>query len=313
MTNTFLGAAALLLGLSTVSMNATAQTYVCFETSAGDICMDLLPEVAPATVANFLNYVHGGDYANTLVHRSEPGFVIQGGGYVLNGNAVGTVQADAPVRNEFARSNVRGTVGMAKLGSDPNSATSQWFFNLADNIGLNSTNGGFTVFAEVVTGMNIVDRIAGYATFNLSGSLGDAFARTPATAPAGTTSLDIAELILVRRAYSTNVLPYHCSAAGIGDTLTEFCGTTLSFPVLVNGALYEATLRHLPERPGLVFAVDRSSLKPLADNGSARAVFNNNQLVIPSVRIGGGVVENVTLQLTNQAALEFTVQTYSRR
>lgn len=112
------------------------------------------------TVQNFVNYVEDGDYLNTIIHRSVPGFVLQGGGFKIAGiataqnpqNALSVIPTDPPVQNEFSRnrSNLRGTIAMAKLGTDPNSATSQWFFNLADNsANLDNQNGGFTVFGEV--------------------------------------------------------------------------------------------------------------------------------------------------------------------
>jgi cyclophilin family peptidyl-prolyl cis-trans isomerase len=135
----------------------------------------------PATAANFLSYVDGGSYQNTFIHRSVPGFVVQGGGFtVTNGQpgiSIGSVGQLAPVVNEpkpagtSAANNVRGTIAMAKLGSDPNSATNQWFFNLADNSGnLDAQNGGFTVFGRVLgSGMAAVDEMAkvprfGYAS-----------------------------------------------------------------------------------------------------------------------------------------------------
>lgn len=133
-------------------------------TQLGDIDVVLLPSIAPLTVANFLRYVNRGSYNNTVFHRSVPGFVIQTGGYTLNGNDfTAKVPQDAPVRNEFNLSNTRGTLAMAKLGNNPNSATSEFFFNLADNSSnLNNQNGGFTVFARVAnaTSQAVVDRIA---------------------------------------------------------------------------------------------------------------------------------------------------------
>ncbi|BAZ45605.1 hypothetical protein NIES4102_26310 [Chondrocystis sp. NIES-4102] len=109
---------------------------------------------APETVNNFLNYVNDGDYVNSIIHRSIPGFVIQGGGFTFKNLMVDLVPTDPPIVNEFnsQRSNTRGTIAMAKVGNDPNSATSQWFFNLADNsANLDNQNGGFTVFGEVLS------------------------------------------------------------------------------------------------------------------------------------------------------------------
>ena len=133
-------------------------------TVLGDIDITLLTSVAPLTVANFLQYANRGAYNNTVFHRSVPGFIIQTGGYILAGNDFTTrVPQDAPVRNEYNISNTRGTVAMAKLGSNPNSATNEFFFNLADNSSnLNNQNGGFTVFGRVANASSqaVVDRIA---------------------------------------------------------------------------------------------------------------------------------------------------------
>jgi peptidyl-prolyl cis-trans isomerase A (cyclophilin A) len=129
----------------------------------------------PATAANFLSYVDGGHYANTIIHRSVPGFVVQGGGFTATGTAdlVDNVTQFAAVVNEpkpttaTTPNNVRGTIAMAKLGSDPNSATNQWFFNLADNsANLDNQNGGFTVFGRVLgAGMAAVDAMAAVPRF----------------------------------------------------------------------------------------------------------------------------------------------------
>lgn len=129
-------------------------------TSAGDIVFDLVDD-APITTANFLQYVTDKFYDGTIFHRVVAGFVIQGGGVLPDGTEKPGLRP--PIQNEFSptRSNVRGTVAMAKVGGNPNSATSQFFVNLADNSGsLDSQNGGFTVFANVVEGMDVVDAIA---------------------------------------------------------------------------------------------------------------------------------------------------------
>jgi cyclophilin family peptidyl-prolyl cis-trans isomerase len=143
-------------------------TNVVIHTDLGDIEIELFDEQAPQTVANFLNYVNDGDYADTFIHRSVPCFVIQGGGFKFIDDAVEEVPKDSPVVNEPGISNTRGTIAMAKLPDDPDSATSEWFINLADNSGnLDSQNGGFTVFGKVVgDGMQVADAIAALPVWN---------------------------------------------------------------------------------------------------------------------------------------------------
>jgi cyclophilin family peptidyl-prolyl cis-trans isomerase len=141
----------LLMGFVALSAHATV---VRLQTTQGAIEINLYDNAAPITVANFLAYVRSGAYTDSLIHRSVPGFVIQGGGYVWvnSNNTVTDVVTRPPIQNEFSasRSNLRGTIAMAKLGGDPNSATSQWFINLANNSSiLDGQNGGFTVFGQV--------------------------------------------------------------------------------------------------------------------------------------------------------------------
>ena len=160
-------------------------TTVRMQTSLGDIDIELFDTAAPQTVNNFLHYVASGAYRNTFIHRSVPGFIVQGGGFSWNSttNQYGGVAQNPPVANEFSasRSNVRGTIAMAKLGSDPNSATSQWFFNLSNNAAnLDAQNGGFTVFGKVIgNGMQVVDAIAALARVNA----GSPFDNLPVAAP----------------------------------------------------------------------------------------------------------------------------------
>ena len=152
---------------------ADFQTSACladtvrFNTNVGSFDVDLFEDTTPQTVMNFLFYLNRGDYVGSFIHRSDPGFVVQGGGFYPDGSPIATV---APVINEPGHSNLRGTIAMAKLAGDPNSATSQWFFNLSDNVGLDTNNGGFTVFGEVLgNGMDIVDQIAGLDIVDGSG------------------------------------------------------------------------------------------------------------------------------------------------
>lgn len=149
-------------------------------TDVGFFDIQLLPGSAPNTVANFLNYVDrtNNGYNDTFIHRVAPAFVVQGGGFPTSsfmdngGSALNAthIPTDPPVANEFALSNIRGTVAMAKLGGQPNSATSEWFVNLVDNsANLNNTNGGYTVFGRVILRMAVVDAIANLPRIRTNG------------------------------------------------------------------------------------------------------------------------------------------------
>ena len=128
------------------------------ETTMGDIVIEMNEDAAPGTVKNFLQYVRSGFYDGTIFHRIIPGFMIQGGGFTAE---MVRKEPGAPVKNEYKESNVRGTIAMAKLGGDPDSATCQFFINLEDNgANLDNQNGGFTVFGKVIEGMDVVDKIA---------------------------------------------------------------------------------------------------------------------------------------------------------
>ncbi len=145
------------LVLTHVTLLSVAQT-VRMETVLGNIDIQLHADSAPNTVANFLRYVNDDDYNNSYIHRSVPGFIIQGGGFTSVNGVSGAVPVDAPIALEANLSNVRGTIAMAR-GTNINSATSQWFFNLADNTNLDGSN-GYAVFGTVVNGMDVVDAIA---------------------------------------------------------------------------------------------------------------------------------------------------------
>jgi len=131
-------------------------------TSEGDFDLSLFPADAPGHVANFLTYVNEGFYDGTIIHRVPPNnFVIQGGGY--EPGLVRKPPTHDPIASEADNglSNVRGTLSLALTGSDANSGTSQFFINLGDNSFLDAPNvPGFTVFGEVVAGMDVVDAIA---------------------------------------------------------------------------------------------------------------------------------------------------------
>jgi cyclophilin family peptidyl-prolyl cis-trans isomerase len=149
-------------------------TTVRLQTPMGAIDIELYDTAAPKTVANFLNYVNSGAYANSFIHRLEPNFVIQGGGFRWNAatSQAEAIPTNAAVVNEFgaSRSNLRGTIAMARFSGQPDSATSQWFINLANNQFLDSVDGGFTVFGKVTdASMAVVDAISLQRIINVGG------------------------------------------------------------------------------------------------------------------------------------------------
>ena len=152
----------LLLLLSTASWAADDKPRVILETNKGNIVLELYPDKAPRTVANFLQYVQEGYYANTIFHRVINGFMIQGGGFTPKYERKNT---RAPIKNEADNGlkNDKGTIAMART-FDPHSASAQFFINVADNDflnfkGKNPNSWGYAVFGKVVQGMDVVDTI----------------------------------------------------------------------------------------------------------------------------------------------------------
>lgn len=258
--------------------------------------MELLDRQAPSTVANFISYINSGAYTNGIFHRSVPGFVIQGGGYKLLSNSLSAVATFAPVKNEFSVSNTRGTVAMAKVASDPNSATSQWFVNLGNNAAnLDNQNGGFTVFAKILyNGMDVFDAIAALPVLNFSNSLGGDFSTTP------TVSYNGQQVTL---AVISNVT--------LHDVTAVFENDRVSFPVDIgNNEFYDVTMRLIATQPSIIFQLESTSAIAVANKPTNIATFSaqTNQLIIPSVQVdAASIINGVTMVLSNAENLQFTV------
>ena len=148
----------------------SAPVKVNFETNYGNFVIELYPDKAPKTVANFMQYVHESFYQGTIFHRTIQNFMIQGGGFTKDMKEKTT---HSPIVNESRNglTNDIGTIAMART-DDPNSATSQFFINVANNIPLNyqgedDDSIGYCVFGKVISGMNVVEKISKLPTHNV--------------------------------------------------------------------------------------------------------------------------------------------------
>ena len=148
-----------------------AAPHVRFQTNFGSVTIQLFSDRAQKTVENFLKYVGDGFYNNTLFHRVIDNFIVQGGGF-----EPGMIQKTTlpPIQNEATNGlrNERGTIAMARLDSNPHTATSQFFINTIDNdlldhSGESNERWGYCVFGQVVSGMEIIERIEGVPTKTL--------------------------------------------------------------------------------------------------------------------------------------------------
>jgi len=194
-----------------------------FATSKGDIDV-LLFTATPLTVANFLGYAGRGDYNNVLFHRAPVGFVLQGGGFRTYAapNVFEKIPTLPAVQNEPGISNLTGTIAMAKVGGNPNSATSEFFFNLQDNSGnLDMQNGGFTVFgratvptfAGAVTATAELDRNNyPFQQFNPAGNFSNTFTDLPMDQTPAPTIIDSTKIPKILSATVVPVLSYAVTA-----------------------------------------------------------------------------------------------------
>ncbi len=197
--------------------DAEAESAVRVSTTLGNMDFILFNTATPATVTNFMSYVNSGKYSDVVFHRSITDFVIQGGGFkgAGTGSNFNSVVTNPTVVNEPGIANVYGTISMAKLGGDPNSATSQFFVSLGDNRwNLDFQNGGFTVFGRVAgNGMTVAESISDLPndTYNLllNGSTTHTpFANFPLNVPSLPAPMDQTKLVKINSVTSIPTLNY---------------------------------------------------------------------------------------------------------
>lgn len=289
------------------SAPAAAGTLVRVSTTIGDYTIELLDESAPQTVQNFLNYVNRNDYNGTYLHRVVDDFVVQGGayGFQLFYGPV-DVPVDPPVLNEPGASNVRGTVAMAKLDGQPDSATNQWFVNLSDNTSLDTTNGGFTVFGTVLgNGMIILDAIDDLPAV----SLGYKASSAPYWTESFNNGLDFVYM-------NAEVVERFSEAPHVYETNTGKLITTVS----VDGGseLISLNFDTIASDPEVVLQANTKSIIPRKETFPDIATYStsDNRLRIPSLEVNqnGNVflLNNVVFVLSNTELSQFTLESYEQ-
>lgn len=287
---------------------AMAGTIVRISTGIGDYSIELLDDVAPITVQNFLNYVNRNAYNGTYIHRAVDNFVVQGGGFrfqLFEGPI--DVPADPPIQNEFSVSNTRGTVAMAKFDGDPDSATSQWFVNLADNSeALDATNGGFTVFGTVLgDGMITVDAIDALPFEDLGVKASNAPYIT-------SVYNDPRDFLYI----NAEITQRFSSAPHVFESASGLLITSVSIDD--GSELISMNFNAVASSPNVVIRANAESVIPRRDSFEGIAEYStvDGRLRIPEleVNLNGSIslVRNVVFVLSDLATGSFTLESYEQ-
>jgi cyclophilin family peptidyl-prolyl cis-trans isomerase len=212
-------------------------------TTLGAFDIILFPTSKPQTVDNFLDYTDAGEYDNSFFHRSPANFVVQGGGYkhTLADGFTKVKKFDRVLPNEPGLSNVRGTVAMAKIGGDPDSATSEWFVNVNDNSSnLDAQNGGFTVFGRVPTaGMVVVDQINALPVHDYNVTIGadsQLLQDLPVNAVTAQAVLDPAQLVKITSVGPAPILTYQVTSKDPAIATASLAGSDITITGVATGS-----------------------------------------------------------------------------
>ncbi len=289
-----------------LSAQSASATTVRVITSLGDFRIELFDDETPLTVANFLNYVSAGRFNGTVIHRSDFNFVIQGGWLSFDSEAstLIPITTDDPIQNEPGVSNTRGTVAMAKLSGDPNSATSQWFVNLNDNsANLDAQNGGFTAFGRVIgDGMAVVDAIAALTTYTVAGINDFPLINYISGAVVSSNFVNIAVVVEEETPAAPN---YFDEASGqLRVTVDAGASGFASMAFSISAT-----------EPSVVVQLDLSSVEILSATVDKIATFDaaTGRLVLPELSVAGvAVFRNLSFILSDGEQLLFTLESFEQ-
>lgn len=310
--------AATVLMATTVASVAEANTLVRVTSTFGDFTLELFDDQTPNTVNNFLGYVDRGDYDMTVVHRSVNDFVIQVGAYNWLGDCVSEsplpgvncsasfTEQQAPVVNEPVVSNTEGTIAMAKVDGNPNSATSQWFINLGDNSeNLDNQNGGFTAFGRVLgEGLSVARAINDLEERNIGGAASEMPVRNLSSGLPKTENLVLMSAYRVDR-FSTAMHVFEYSS-----------GRLATYVNLGDLGTYSLQFNLVQDTGEIIFALDTTNMVPLEITPEGMADYQPGvqKVAIPSVEVNNNgsvsVLNNVVLRMIDESQLHFVLESY---
>ncbi|MDB5171422.1 MAG: peptidyl-prolyl cis-trans isomerase (rotamase) - cyclophilin family [Phycisphaerales bacterium] len=288
-------------------------TLVNMQTSLGSISLELFDTATPQTVANFLAYVNNGLYNGTIIHRAvnapsaDPNQnlqIVQGGGFTPAGQHI---FQGPTVPNEFLIPNTRGTIAMAKPGNDPNGATSEWYFNDGNNPGLDNplNDGGFTVFGQVLSGLDVVDAIAGLPTADGT-ALNPALTNLPVVnaVPPGTTPQP-SDMVNVTSVAVLPKLTYNATSDNIQLVKPTINGSQLTFnPAPGRSGIAHITVSGADQTGGFVTETFRVEVKPSAAR-SVDVTIGGNHPHSVLYRDANGFVGQISLGGPGTAVVHF--------
>lgn len=307
-----------LLVLGVMPCVHAANPLVRVTSTYGDFTMELLQDRAPDTVSNFLGYVDRSEFSQMVIHRSVTDFVIQGGQFRWLGDCVNLVAGNCgPVMvpvgpvviNEPGVSNVRGTVAMAKLDGFPNSATNQWFINLADNsTNLDAQNGGFTAFARILgNGISVADTINDLPRTFVSDSVTDMPVRDYTASGIGPVEKNLVMFNVYRVQRFSESMHVFDFGTGLLNTYVN-AGATIGNVGLV--------MRIVEDAAQTVFQIEPRSIIPLAISPAGMGSYTDSdqRLRIPQVELNRNgqvsVINNVVMRLIDPVRLRFVIESF---
>lgn len=304
------------IALGTKFSDLDTEAAVRMSTTKGDLNIVLYSSLTPGTVANFMAY----NYADTIFHRAPTGFVVQGGGYTTYAapDVFESVTRNAPVANEPGISNVYGTIAMAKVGDDPDSATSEFFFSLGNNsANLDNQNGGFTVFGRIASpSTSVLGTLASVptSTYNVKLRQGGvtpsaanfAFSDIPIDQSPVPSTIDQSKLLKVTSMSSLPVLTYAITTGPDGAVATATLnGTDLQLAAVGPGTtslvITATDVDANTVQQTVQISVSKTPATVTLDEGTLAQTYDGTPRVVTATTVPAGLGVTLTYEGASEA------------